>query len=81
MENCIELLNKIDILVKKAPSDLTDELYPRKLGQAVLAQIPEERLAVIAKYEGIALTLKELGGDTKYLESIIEIEADKTLKM
>lgn len=77
---CEELLEKIQLIAKNAPSNLHDELYPEKLGQAVMMQAAEQRFVVISKYEGIALILKDLGADIKQLEIMIEEEGDKALK-
>jgi hypothetical protein len=77
---CEELLEKIQSIAKNAPSNLHDELYPKKLGQAVMMQAAELRLSVLAKYEGIGMVLKDLGADVKLLEIMIEEEGDKTLK-
>lgn len=77
---CEELLEKIQSIVKNAPSNLHDELYPKKLGQAVMMQSPEQRFVVISKYEGMGLVLQDLGADIKLLEIMIEEEGDKTLK-
>lgn len=77
---CEELLEKIQSIAKNAPSNLHDELYPEKLGQAVMMQAAEQRFVVISKYEGIALILKDIGADIKQLEIMIEEEGDKTLK-
>jgi hypothetical protein len=79
-KECEELLEKIQSIAKNAPSNLHDELYPKKLGQAVMMQSPEQRFVVISKYEGIGLVLKDLGADIKLLEIMIEEEGDKTLK-
>ena len=77
MDNeCEELLEKIQSIAKNAPSNLHDELYPKKLGQAVMMQSPELRLTVISKYEGIGLVLKDLGADIKLLEIMIDEEGD-----
>ena len=74
------LLEKIQSIARNAPSNLHDELYPKKLGQAVMMQAAELRLSVLAKYEGIGLVLQDLGADIKLLEIMIEEEGDKTLK-
>lgn len=79
-KECEELLEKIQSIAKTAPSKLHDELYPEKLGQAVMMQAPEQRFVVISKYEGIGLVLQDLGADIKLLEIMIEEEGDKTLK-
>lgn len=79
-KECEELLEKIQSIAKNAPSNLHDELYPKKLGQAVMMQSAELRLSVLAKYEGIGSILKDLGADVKLLEIMIEEEGDKTLK-
>lgn len=79
-KECKELIDKINSITKDAPINLHNELYPKTLGKAATMRIPEHRLAVIAKYEGIALVLKELGTDIKDLEILIESEADKTIK-
>lgn len=82
-----ELLEKIQSIAKNAPSKLHDELYPKKLGKKVTMQSPEQRFVVISKYEGIALTLKDLdeqikllGTDIKQLETVIDAELNKTLE-
>lgn len=77
---CEELLEKIQSIAKNASSNLHDELYPEKLGQAMMMQAPEQRFVVISKYEGMGLVLKDLGADVKLLEIMIEEEGDKTLK-
>lgn len=79
-KECEDLLGKIQSIAKNAPSNLHDELYPEKLGQAVMMQAPEQRFVVISKYEGIGSVLKDLGADIKLLEIMIEEEGDKTLK-
>jgi hypothetical protein len=79
-KECEELLEKIQSIAKNAPSNLHNELYPEKLGQAVMMQAAELRLSVLAKYEGIGLVLKDIGADTNQLEIMIEEEGDKTLK-
>ena len=79
-KECEELLEKIQSIAKNAPSNLHDELYPKKLGQAVMMQAPEQRFVVISKYEGMGLVLQDLGADIKLLEIMIEGEGDKTLK-
>jgi hypothetical protein len=79
-KECEELLEKIQSIAKNAPSNLHDELYPEKLGQAVMMQAAELRLSVLARYEGIGSILKDLGADIKQLEIMIEEEGDKILK-
>lgn len=79
-KECEELLEKIQSIVKISPSNLHDELYPEKLGQAIMMQNPEQRFVVLSKYEGIGLVLKGLGTDTKQLDTMIEKEGDKTIK-
>lgn len=79
-KECEELLEKIQSIAKNAPLNLHEELYPEKLGQAVMMQAAELRLSVLAKYEGIGLVLQDLGADVKLLEIMIEEEGDRTLK-
>ncbi len=77
---CEELLEKIQSIAKNAPLNLHDELYPEKLGQAVMMQAAELRLSVLAKYEGIGSILKDLGADVRKLEVMIEEEGKKTVE-
>ena len=79
-KECEELLEKIQSIAKNAPSKLHDELYPEKLGQAVMMQAAELRLSVLAKYEGIGSILKDLGTDVSKLEVMIEKEGKKTVE-
>lgn len=79
-KECEELLEKILSIAKNAPSNLHKELYPDKLGQRVMMQVPEQRFVAIAKYEGMALVLKDLGADTKEIDAMVESEANKTLE-
>ncbi len=79
-KECEELLEKIQSIAKNAPSNLHDELYPKKLGQAVMMQAAELRLSVLAKYEGIDSILKDLGADVSKLEAMIEEEGKKTVE-
>lgn len=79
-KECEELLEKIQSIAKNAPSNLHEELYPKKLGHAVMMQSAELRLSVLAKYEGIGSILKDLGADVKLLGIMIEEEGDKILK-
>lgn len=74
------LLEKIKSMADNAPSNLHEELYPKKLGQAVLMQAPELRLSVLAKYEGMGIVLENLGADVKKLEDMIEEEGKKTVE-
>ena len=79
-KECEELLERIQSIAKNASSNLHNELYPDKLGEKIMMQAPELRLTVISKYEGIASILKDLGADTKEIESMAESEANKTLE-
>ena len=79
-KECEELLEKIQSIAKNAPSNLHNELYPDKLGQRAMMQAPELRLTVISRYEGMASILKDLGADTKEIESMAEYETNKTLE-
>ena len=79
-KECEELLEKIQSIAKNASSKLYDELYPQKVGQRVMMQAPEIRLTVISRYGGMALILKDLGADTKEIESMVESEANKILE-
>jgi len=74
------LLEKIKSMADNAPSNLHEELYPKKLGQSVMMQAPELRFSVLAKYEGMGIILKELGADVKKLEDMIELEGQKTVE-
>lgn len=76
-KECGELLEKIRSIAKNAPSNLHDELYPKKLGEKVTMQSPELRLTVIAKYEGMGIVLQGLGADISKLETMIEDELNK----
>ena len=79
-KECEELLERIQSIAKNASSNLHNELYPDKLGEKIMMHAPELRLIVISKYEGIASILKDLGADTKEIESMTESEANKTLE-
>lgn len=76
---CEKLIEKINLISRDAQSKLQGELYPKNLGDAVMMQAPEMRLAVLSKYEGIGSILKDLGTDISRLETMIEEEGEKTL--
>lgn len=75
-----ELIEKINTMASNTPSNLQKELYPKMLGEAVMMQSTELRLTVLSKYEGIGITLKELGADISKLEDNIEEELKKTVE-
>ena len=79
-KECEILLEKIKAMADNAPSNLHEELYPKKLGQAIMMQAAELRLSVLAKYEGMSIVLKNLGADVKKLEDMIEEEGKKTVE-
>lgn len=70
------LMEKIKSMAQKALTELHDELYPKKLGEAIMVQTPEIRLTILAKYEGVATILQKLGVDISKLETFIEKETD-----
>lgn len=76
---CEKLIEKINLISRDTPSKLQSELYPKNLGDAVMMQALEMRLAVLSKYEGIGSILKDLGADISRLETMIEEEGEKTL--
>ena len=77
-KECEELLEKIQSIARNASSKLHDELYPQKLGERITMQVPELRITVISKYEGMGIVLQKLGVDISKLETMIENEVDKT---
>jgi len=79
-KECEILLEKIKSMADNAPSNLHEELYPKKLGQAIMMQAAELRLSVLARYEGMSVVLKNLGPDVKKLEDMIESEGQKTVE-
>ena len=74
MQNLEEILRSI---VKRSIQELHDDLYPKKLGKAIERRTPEQRIVTIAKYEGRAEVLQELGADIKELENKIDEELKK----
>lgn len=74
------LIEKINSLARNAPSNLQEELYPKKLGQRAMMLAPDLRLSVLSKYEGISSILKDLGADVSKLEDMVEKEAERTLE-
>lgn len=77
-KECEALLEKISSIARNAPSNLQEELYPKKLGQSIMMQSPELRFIVLSKYEGMGIVLRDLGADVKQLETMIEEEGRKT---
>ena len=75
-----EMKETLDNIVTRSIIELHDQLYPKGLGKAMEARKPELRLVVIAKFEGRAEVLKELGADISELENKIDGEAEKTLR-
>ncbi len=71
----------LDSIVKRSVTELHDQLYPKGLGRAAEMRTPEMRLVVIAKFEGRAEVLEELGADTKELENKIDEEAHKVINV
>ena len=74
------LEDKLKSIVKRSITEFHDQLYPKGLGKAAEARAPEVRLVIIAKFEGRAEVLKELGADIKELEERIFEESDKVVK-
>lgn len=77
---CQNLEEKLESIVKRSITELHDQLYPKGLGKAAEARTPEVRLVIIAKFEGRAEVLEELGADIKELEERIFEEANKVVK-
>lgn len=77
---CKELDDKLKSIVKRSITELHDQLYPKGLGKAAEVRMPEIRLVIIAKFEGRAEVLEELGADIKELEERIFEEANKIVK-
>lgn len=65
---------RFNIIAKKKAEDLRDELYPKNLGDAAKVKAIEVRLVIIAKYEGMATILRELGANVRKIEEIINEE-------
>lgn len=78
--SCQNLEEKLKSIVKISITELHDQLHPKGLGRAAEVQTPEIRLVIIAKFEGRAEVLKELGADIKELEERIFEEANKVVK-
>ena len=71
------LIERIKSMAANAPAELHNELYPQKLGEKISMQVPEIRLTVISKYEGMGVVLQKLGANISQLESMINYELDK----
>lgn len=80
MPNGFAIMEKIVLMTKNLPIELHNELYPQKLGERVMAQSPEIRLTILAKYEGMGIILQKLGADITKLEAMIEEEGNKTVE-
>jgi len=65
---------RLDAIAKEKAKDLHDELYPKNLGDAAKVKAIEVRLVIIAKYEGMATILRELGANVRKIEEIINEE-------
>lgn len=66
------LEEKLRSIVNRSITELHDQLYPKGLGKATEMRTPEMRLVVIAKFEGRAEVLEELGANIKELENKID---------
>ena len=77
---CQNLEEKLKTIVTRSITELHDQLYPKGLGKAAQAQTSEVRLVIIAKFEGRAEVLEELGANIKELEERIFEEANKVVK-
>ena len=73
-------MEKIELMAQSLPSELHNELYPKKFEEKVLMQISEIRVTVLAKYEGMGIILQKLGADISKLESMIEEEGKKIVE-
>lgn len=62
------LEERLKLIVNRSITELHDQLYPKELGKRAEAQTPEVRLVIVAKFEGRAEVLEELGADIKDLE-------------
>lgn len=79
-KECQNLDNILISIVNRSKIELQDTLYPKKLGKAAEMRNPEMRLVAIAKFEGRAEVLKELGANVTELEKQINEEIDKVTK-
>lgn len=79
-KECKDLLEKIQSISKNATSNLQEELYPKTLGRSISVRVPEIRLTILSRFEGIALILRDIGANTKELEAMIETETNKTIE-
>lgn len=77
---CQNLEEKLKSIVKRSITELHDQLYPKGLGKAAEMRTPEVRLVVLAKFEGRAEVLEELGANIKELEEKIFEETNKVVK-
>ena len=80
MRNKEEMKEILNNMVARSIIELHDQLYPKGLGKTIEAHKPELRLVIIAKFEGRAEVLDELGADIRNLENKINEEAEKTAK-